>query len=294
MPGLIRQDDLLLRLIKDVGDIRSALRRTIANIPLFDISNENTPAQITADQNDYVPGNFDVLRLSTDAPRTITGFRGGVKGRFLRLFNIGTYEITVAHQSGSSLLGNRVVSPTGFDLVINAGGQLVLYYDITRSVWISSYATNADRISCRLRRTVKLDIADSVDTVLPWETAVFDTGGFWDVANPGTISIPESGWYDFHAQIVWNDNGDPQDDRYVGIVDNTGYFIAIDSRHPGTNGVLSPLFQPAGRPIYMTRGQYVQVILFNFQFSGLLPAAVESSVAWFGGTAFTEFNVVKL
>lgn len=293
MPLLVRQDDLLLRFVKDLNDIRSALRRVVANVPLFDISNENTPAQITADQNDYVPGNFDVLRLSTDAPRTITGFRGGVKGRFLRLFNVGTYEITIAQQSVLSAVGNRVVSPTGFDIVLNAGGELVLYYDITRSVWISSYATNADRISCRLRRTSNLPISDSIDTVLEWQNPVIDTGNFFDPSDPGSINIPESGWYDFKAQVVWVDNGDVNDDRYVGIVDNTGYFLAIDSRHPGANGSSSPLFQPVGRPIYMTIGQYVRVIVFNVQWA-VNSAEIASSAVWFGGTAYTEINVVKL
>jgi hypothetical protein len=203
MPLLVRQDDLLLRFVKDLNDIRSALRRVVANVPLFDISNENTPAQITSDQNDYVPGNFDVLRLSTDAPRTITGFRGGVKGRFLRLFNVGTYEITIAQQNALSAVGNRVVSPTGFDIVLNAGGELVLYYDIIRGVWISSYATNADRISCELRLTAPQTVPDLTYTDIIWTSVVRDTGNFFDPSAPNAITIPETGWYDVGCTVVW-------------------------------------------------------------------------------------------
>lgn len=136
MPLLVRQDDLLMRVIKDLNDIRSSLRRVVANIPLYDISNENTPAQITSDQNNYVPGNFDVLRLSTDAPRTITGLRGGVKGRFIQLFNIGTYPITLSHRSGLSLASNQFSFATGIDNVIMPGSSIKVYYDITKSLWV--------------------------------------------------------------------------------------------------------------------------------------------------------------
>ena len=85
MPAL-KHDDVLLRLIKDVNDVRSALRRVVATLPLYDIDNENSPAQITANQNNYIPGNYDVLRLTSSAAYTITGITTGVKGRKLRIF----------------------------------------------------------------------------------------------------------------------------------------------------------------------------------------------------------------
>lgn len=100
--SVIRDKRLLLRLLKDINDIRSALRRVTVNLPLYDINNENTPDQITADQNNYVIGNYDALRLSSDAARTITGLNRGVKGRSLRIFNIGSFAITLAHQDANS------------------------------------------------------------------------------------------------------------------------------------------------------------------------------------------------
>lgn len=204
MPPLIRQDDLLLRLIKDVNDIQQALRRVVANLPLYDVSNENTPAQITADANDYVPGNFDVLRLSTDAPRTITGFRGGVKGRFLTLFNVGAFEITIANLSGLSILGDRVYSPTTTDIILNAGGQLVLYYDITNNQWISSYATNADRKSVELRLLVAQSLANATYDQISWTSVISDTGGFFNAGTPTYITIPETGWYEIHVHTEFD------------------------------------------------------------------------------------------
>lgn len=207
MPPIIRSDALLLRLLKDVNDIRSVLRRTVANLPLYDISNENTPTQLTADQNDYVPGNYDVLKLSGNDARTITGFRGGVKGRFLRLFNVGVFEITIAHQSASSALGNRIKSATGFDIIINAGGELVLYYDADQAVWISSYSSNADRISVELRLSGAQSIPNATYTQISWTSVIVDSGEFFDALNPEYITIPETGWYQVMAHVAWDING---------------------------------------------------------------------------------------
>jgi hypothetical protein len=204
MPSLIKHDDLILRLVKDVNDIRSMLRRTVANLPLFDISNENTPPMITADQNDYVPGNYDVLRLSSNAPWTITGFRGGVKGRFLRLVNVGAYEIAIAHESYLSTIGNRVRSSTGFNIVINAGGEIVLYYDFSVSEWRTSYSSNADRLSVELRLDNPQSIPDSTYEEIVWTRVVKDTGGFFDASAPTLVTIPETGWYDVNGCVTWD------------------------------------------------------------------------------------------
>lgn len=129
-------NDPLLRILKDINDVRSALRRTTANLPLFDIDNENSPVQITADQNNYVPGNYDVLRLSSDALRSITGIRAGMKGRKLRIFNVGNFAITLVHQSGASLAANRFNFVNSSDFLIPPSGNVLLYYDWTTSRWI--------------------------------------------------------------------------------------------------------------------------------------------------------------
>lgn len=290
MPLLVRQDDLLMRLVKDVNDIRSLLKRTVANLPLYDISNENTPAQLLANQNDYVPGNFDVLRLASDQARTITGFRGGVKGRFLRLFNVGLYEITISHRSGSSALGNRVRSATGFDIVLNSGGELVLYYDIATSEWISSYASNADRISCRLRRSTDHFLADSDPWDIEWETSV-DTGSFFDIATPTIITIPETGWYSVDLQVCYESVSSTAG-RFTSIRDETNYLLAIDSR-AGINDGVSTLFVHIGRSsIYRTKGSTITVNVVHLSAAGLNIFATKNGL-W-TGPAYTEFNIAKL
>lgn len=290
MPSLIRQDDLVLRLVKDVNDIRSALRRVVANLPLFDISNENTPAQLTASQNDYVPGNYDVLRLSSTAAISITGFRGGLKGRFLRLFNVGDYEITIPHRSSSSAAGNRVRSSTGQSIVLSPGGELSLYYDITALEWISSYASNANRISCQLRRTVDYSIADSEDYNIVWQTAVVDTGAFWDPTVPTDIVIPETGWYHFNLQVVWEGVTGSSAPRYSALIDETLYFIAVDSR-PSAPSNVEPIFVSIERTIYRQKGSRIKAYAFHMTAAG---TKILASQFWFTGTGYTELNVEKL
>lgn len=190
---VIRSNDLLTRLVKDVNDIRSALRRTVANLPLFDIDNENTPAQLTADQNNYVPGNYDVLRLSSSQAVNITGMSGGIKGRKLKIFNDGDYPITLIHQSGLSSLGNRFRFSSRFDSPVPPQASMVVYYDESNSVWV-----DADRTASGVVMAETLNVASqSVSTVFQQNALgaiVRDRYGFVDLAN-NKITIAFSGVY---------------------------------------------------------------------------------------------------
>jgi hypothetical protein len=98
-----------------------------------------TPAQITADVNDYAPTNVGIasaLRLSTDqANRTITGLVPGSTpgGRLMWLLNTGSYPIIFANESASSTAANRFALGVNFSLA--AGSTLPLWYDVTSSRW---------------------------------------------------------------------------------------------------------------------------------------------------------------
>jgi len=96
-----------------------------------------TPAQITSDQNDYSPTNLadnSVLRLDTDATRTITGIATGALGRVLVIQNIGTHLLILANDSASSTAGNRMLLG-GASLVLGPGRSVTLVYDATSSRW---------------------------------------------------------------------------------------------------------------------------------------------------------------
>lgn len=97
----------------------------------------NSPAQITADQNDYTLPAADIVRLTADAARTITGFAAGSSGQAVLLMNVSaSATITLKHQSTSSQTANRIIVPWQGDYVIEpVGGSALLVYDATNSRW---------------------------------------------------------------------------------------------------------------------------------------------------------------
>jgi hypothetical protein len=97
-----------------------------------------SPAQITANQNDYSPANglnATTWRLNSDAPRTLTGIAAGFSQQPLVLVNTGSFNIILAHNSGSSVAGNRFSVPIGQNYSLVAGSSIVLQYDLGSSVW---------------------------------------------------------------------------------------------------------------------------------------------------------------
>jgi hypothetical protein len=117
-----------------------------ANTPVsftstFALAGVIIPVQITADQNDYNPtgaSTCNVMRLSSDATRTITGLSGGAVGRLIVVRNVGVNEIRFSNQDAGSLAANRfnfadVVTP-GYR-ALEPGRSLWLQYDASISKW---------------------------------------------------------------------------------------------------------------------------------------------------------------
>jgi hypothetical protein len=104
---------------------------------------ESTPPQITADQDDYDPTGGDgtsfsvaeVLRLSSDAARNITGFVASVSHTVKTLINVGTQDIVLNHDNAASVAANRVYTPNGSPYRILAGWTTRIVYDFTSSRW---------------------------------------------------------------------------------------------------------------------------------------------------------------
>lgn len=95
-----------------------------------------SPAQITADQNDYSPTGLSaasVLRLNSDAARNITGLAGGSDGRVVIIFNVGSFNIVLKDESASSSASNRFALKA--DITISTDGSALLVYDETTLRW---------------------------------------------------------------------------------------------------------------------------------------------------------------
>jgi len=94
----------------------------------------NTPAQITGNQDNYDPGQYGWLRLSTDASRNITGFTGGAEGRELWLTNVGSFNIVLVEQA-TSTAANQIITGTGANVTMAPLDCALLKYDNASSRW---------------------------------------------------------------------------------------------------------------------------------------------------------------
>jgi len=258
MPA-IKHDDMLLRLVKDLNEVRSVLRRVVANLPLFDIDNENTPAQLTADQNNYVPGNYDVLRLSGDAARNITGIRNGTKGRRLRIFNVGSYPITLVHASASSLAANRFKFSNAKDAVIPPASTTLIYYDSTQARWIGGDTQSSGAVFMSLENTTSQSQKATLSPPVDLGSVVIDQYGFYDSTNK-KIVIQYSGIYQIVLNLGWEDNGEAAGDIHRIYMYLNGLTIIASDVTWLPGGILSPA-DPFTRVISLTRsfvaGDYV-------------------------------------
>jgi hypothetical protein len=94
-----------------------------------------TPAQITANQNDYAPASLataSVLRLSSDAVRRITGLdsTGLGAGPIRTLINVGSHPIILSDQDAASGTSNRF-QLGGHDVVLAPDQAITLWLDVS-------------------------------------------------------------------------------------------------------------------------------------------------------------------
>ncbi|KKW05429.1 MAG: hypothetical protein UY40_C0020G0006 [candidate division CPR1 bacterium GW2011_GWC1_49_13] len=99
-----------------------------------------SPAQLTANQNDYSPTGeaVETWRLSTDASRTITGIANGASGRHLTIINVGSFELVLSNDDALSIAANRIDlfrAAGGTDLTLVPGAAATLWYDDTTTRW---------------------------------------------------------------------------------------------------------------------------------------------------------------
>lgn len=104
----------------------------------FKLGGVITPPQITSDQNNYSPAGFataTVLRLDTNASRTISGLVAGVEGRVVVIQNIGANDLKLLNESATSTAPNRLAIFS--DATLNPNTSTALRYDATSQRWRS-------------------------------------------------------------------------------------------------------------------------------------------------------------
>lgn len=101
------------------------------------LNSKITPAQITADQNDYNPtglNNTLILRVSSDASRNITSVAGGRDGRILIIMNVGSQNIVIKNDDGATgTAANRFALSA--DCTVLRDEAKMFVFDGTASRW---------------------------------------------------------------------------------------------------------------------------------------------------------------
>lgn len=179
---------------------------TIRSVPL-------SPSQITSDQNNYAPGTALHYRLSTDASRVVTGLSiSQVDGQLAHILNVGSNDLTLAHQGAGSTAANRIICPGAADVVLAGGESVLLVYDSTSSRWRvvkqgnggggSSGTTTVSTQDFRLSTETGVPIsgadrtAQSTVYLTPYrgsQIALYDGSSAWVIRSSAEVSITLTG-----------------------------------------------------------------------------------------------------
>jgi hypothetical protein len=93
-----------------------------------------TPETVTADQNNYSLPQNQIIRITTDASRTFTGFAGARDG-IVVFANVGGFDAVIANDSASSAAPNRVLCHTGANITLGPKESALLFYDFVTLKW---------------------------------------------------------------------------------------------------------------------------------------------------------------
>lgn len=96
-----------------------------------------TPTALAADTDNWNPTGLstaDIIRMSSSAAYNLTGIVAPAADRLVILDNIGTFTITLKHDT-TSTAANRFLCPGDADLALAADTNVWLQYDFTSSRW---------------------------------------------------------------------------------------------------------------------------------------------------------------
>lgn len=98
-----------------------------------------SPAQITANQNNYGIGTSFFARIQSDAARDITGLVTGgilnIDGDIRIIWNVGAFAISFTNEDAASTAANRILTSSGATVVLAANACAIAIYDGTSARW---------------------------------------------------------------------------------------------------------------------------------------------------------------
>lgn len=134
--GKIVDGGYFAELHRAIGALYDDVTKRINEFLYFVEWQEHIPAQFTADQNNYLlPDDGIVFRFSSDAARALTGIAAPLVPRLIICLNTGSFNLTLSNNSASSIAGNRIITATGADIVLQPNQSTALWYDIATARW---------------------------------------------------------------------------------------------------------------------------------------------------------------
>lgn len=204
--GLLADDDFAVKVSPDGAAWAEALRldKDTAGITLPSallLTGAISPAEITADQDDYAPSGFAAARiasLTSDDAYAITGLAGGADGREVILRNANAADIlTLKEEDANSAAASRFA--LGADFLLRAGQSVTLRYDGAAGRWRMIAHSRPPFTGFRAWLSSNQSMPDSSFTTIVFDTESVDAGGYYD--NGTGAFTPPAGQYAFVAAV---------------------------------------------------------------------------------------------
>jgi hypothetical protein len=96
------------------------------------------PPTLSANTNDWNPGQGLSFAIQATAPINLTGMQFGVDGQFAYIWNIGTNTITLTQNDVSSLAGNRWLTSTAANIALANARCAFAVYNQVLTAWLVS------------------------------------------------------------------------------------------------------------------------------------------------------------
>ena len=96
-----------------------------------------SPAQLVANTDNWSPTGLstaDVIRVSTDASRNLTGIVAPASAWAIVLENVGSFDLVLKHNV-TSTAANRFFCPNDSDVTLQKDSTVLLVYDLTSLRW---------------------------------------------------------------------------------------------------------------------------------------------------------------
>lgn len=103
---------------------------------------------VAVPQNLSLTGNTTALalpdaetaRITANSTWAIHGFGGGVNGKRVRVWNVGSNSFTLVHESGIATTSNRITCSTGGNITIAGNQSVEVDYQLGSARWMASIA----------------------------------------------------------------------------------------------------------------------------------------------------------